>query len=73
MADVLLGKVKWFNDSKGIGFIEQENADDIFVHYSGIVLDGHRSLKKGQIVSFRIEITAYGKQAVGVKPAAMGD
>lgn len=48
------GKVKWFNDAKGYGFIEREGQKDIFVHYSSIVQDGFKSLKEGERVSFEI-------------------
>ena len=44
----LTGKVKWFNNSKGFGFIEREDGDDVFVHYSAIEADGYRSLDEGQ-------------------------
>lgn len=48
------GKVKWFNDAKGYGFIEQEGQKDIFVHYSAIQEDGFKSLKEGEAVSFEV-------------------
>ncbi|WP_163335745.1 cold-shock protein [Desulfopila sp. IMCC35008] len=48
------GTVKWFNDSKGFGFIEREGEQDIFVHYSAIVEEGFKSLKEGQKVSFDV-------------------
>jgi CspA family cold shock protein len=62
------GKVKWFNDKKGYGFIETENEGDIFVHYSGIEdTGGFRSLQEGENVDFQIEQTQRGPQAVQVK------
>ena len=61
-----LGKVKWFNDSKGFGFIEQENGPDVFVHYSAISQDGFKTLTEGQKVEFEITNGAKGPQAVNV-------
>ena len=62
------GKVKWFNDKKGYGFIETESDGDIFVHYSGIEdTGGFRSLQEGEKVDFQIEQTQRGPQAVQVK------
>ncbi len=60
------GKVKWFNDSKGFGFIEQESGDDVFVHYSSIQSDGFKSLKEGQSVEFDVEQDSKGAKAVNV-------
>lgn len=60
------GVVKWFNDSKGYGFIEQENGDDVFVHFSSIQGDGFKSLAEGQAVSFDIVQGAKGLQAANV-------
>lgn len=51
----LRGKVKWFSDEKGFGFIEREGLADTFVHYTGIDGEGHRTLEKGQTVDFYIE------------------
>jgi len=49
-----VGKVKWFNDAKGYGFIEQESGRDVFVHFSAIQTDGFKSLKEGEKVSFEL-------------------
>lgn len=54
MSERVIGTVKWFNSSKGFGFIERENADDVFIHYSEIKSDGYRSLEEGQRVEFAI-------------------
>ena len=51
MSDRVSGTVKWFNDSKGFGFIEQEGGGDVFVHHSAIQADGFKSLKEGQAVT----------------------
>jgi CspA family cold shock protein len=58
--------VKWFNDSKGYGFIEQEGGKDIFVHYTAIQGDGFKSLAEGQTVEFEITEGAKGPQATNV-------
>ncbi|MDA8053576.1 MAG: cold-shock protein [Deltaproteobacteria bacterium] len=63
------GKVKWFNDSKGFGFIEQENGQDVFVHYSAITQDGFKTLTEGQRVEFEITNGAKGPQAINVTKA----
>ncbi len=63
------GTVKWFNDSKGFGFIEQEGGgEDVFVHHSAIAADGYRSLQEGQKVTFEITKEAKGLRAANVKP-----
>ena len=61
------GKVKWFNASKGYGFIERENESDVFVHYSAIVGDGYKTLEEGQEVEFDIVQGERGPQASNVK------
>ncbi len=60
------GTVKWFNDSKGFGFIEQENGDEVFVHFSAIAGDGFKSLAEGDRVSFEITKGPKGLQAANV-------
>ncbi|MCL6518453.1 MAG: cold shock domain-containing protein [Armatimonadota bacterium] len=63
-----VGKVKWFNDAKGYGFIETEEGRDVFVHYSAISMDGYKSLSEGQTVQFDIVDGAKGPQAANVSP-----
>ncbi|MFB7138179.1 cold-shock protein CspD [Bacillus sp. EAC] len=60
------GKVKWFNAEKGFGFIEREDGDDVFVHFSAINADGYKSLEEGQEVSFEIVEGNRGPQAANV-------
>lgn len=60
------GKVKWFNNEKGFGFISVDNGDDIFVHFSAIQGDGFKSLEEGQEVEFTIVEGARGPQAADV-------
>lgn len=60
------GKVKWFNNEKGFGFIEREDGADIFVHFSAIQGEGYKSLEEGQEVTFEIEEGQRGLQAVNV-------
>ncbi|HXI02868.1 MAG TPA: cold-shock protein [Candidatus Saccharimonadales bacterium] len=64
------GKVKWFNNAKGYGFIEQENGKDVFVHYSAIEGAGYRSLEEGQAVEFEISQGPKGPQAANVRPVS---
>ena len=66
MSDRMTGTVKWFNNSKGYGFIEQEDGPDVFVHYSSITGEGYRSLNEGQQVEFDIEDGPKGPQAANV-------
>lgn len=61
------GTVKWFNAEKGFGFIEREDGDDVFVHFSAIQSEGFKSLDEGQKVSFDIEQGARGAQAANVQ------
>ena len=60
-------KVKWFNNEKGYGFIEQEGQEDIFIHYSNIEKDGYKTLKEGQMVEFELVRTDKGNQAIHIK------
>ena len=62
------GKVKWFNESKGFGFIEQDNGDDVFVHFSAIQAEGFKTLTEGQRVSFDVQKGKKGLEAENVKP-----
>jgi len=61
-------KVKWFDNRKGFGFIEQPSGDDIFAHYDSIEANGYRTLKQGQYVEFELIKTEKGLQAQHIKP-----
>jgi cold shock protein len=63
------GKVKWFNDAKGYGFIEQEGGPDVFVHFSAIQMDGFKTLKEGQDVQFEVREGDKGLHAANVTRA----
>ncbi|PLX88797.1 MAG: cold-shock protein [Desulfuromonas sp.] len=60
------GTVKWFNDAKGFGFIQQDNGPDVFVHFSQIQSDGFKSLAEGERVSFDVSDGQKGPQAINV-------
>jgi cold shock protein len=60
------GTVKWFNDAKGFGFIEQESGPDVFAHFSAITGDGHKSLAEGQKVEFTVTQGQKGPQAENI-------
>lgn len=62
-----VGKIKWFNNEKGYGFIEGVNGEDIFVHYSAIKQDGYKSLNEEQVVEYELLETEKGLQAINVK------
>jgi CspA family cold shock protein len=66
VSDKETGTVKWFNESKGYGFIAREGADDVFVHYSAIQTAGFRTLQEGQRVEFSVEQGPKGLQASNV-------
>jgi CspA family cold shock protein len=64
------GTVKWFNAAKGYGFIQRDNGDDVFVHYSAIVADGYRSLEEGARVEFEVTRGPKGLAAANVSPVS---
>ncbi len=66
MSDRVQGVVKWFNTTKGYGFIQRENEPDVFVHYSAITGDGFKNLEQGQAVEFQVEKGPKGLQASNV-------
>ncbi|OGT95123.1 MAG: cold-shock protein [Gemmatimonadetes bacterium GWC2_71_9] len=61
------GKVKWFNDAKGFGFVQQDGGPDVFVHYSAIATEGFRSLAEGDKVEFEVKEGPKGLQAANVR------
>jgi CspA family cold shock protein len=67
MSDRITGTVKWFNSSKGFGFISREGGDDVFVHFSAIQSEGYKSLEEGQKVEFAVVQGPKGPQAADVK------
>ncbi len=64
---MMIGRVKWFNNDKGYGFIEYKENEDVFVHYSAIEIDGYKTLSEGQLVEFKLVETSKGYQALNVK------
>ena len=69
MSERETGTVKWFNDAKGFGFISRENGEDVFVHFRAIEMQGFKSLKEGQRVSFTVVQGQNGLQADAVQAA----
>ncbi len=67
MSERELGTVKWFNESKGYGFIQRDGADDVFVHYTALQMPGFKTLREGQRVEFSVEQGRKGLQAVNVQ------
>ncbi|HJA98054.1 MAG TPA: cold-shock protein [Candidatus Alistipes avicola] len=63
----MTGRVKWFDNKKGYGFITNEDGKDIFVHYTGIISNSFKTLNEGEKVSFELENGAKGEQAINVK------
>lgn len=68
MSDLIQGTVKWFNDEKGFGFIEQEGGKDVFVHFSAINGTGRKTLQDGQKVTMNVSQGQKGLQAENVTP-----
>ena len=60
------GTVKWFNNQKGYGFITDENGRDVFVHFSGLVMEGYKSIEEGASVEFEVTEGSKGPQAINV-------
>ena len=63
----MIGRVKWFNNDKGYGFIDFKENEDIFVHYSAIDKEGYKTLSEGQLVEFKLIETSKGYQAINVR------
>jgi len=69
MSDRMTGTVKWFNATKGYGFIAQaDGGEDVFVHFSVVQMEGYRKLKEGQVVEYTVEKGPKGLQAANVTP-----
>ena len=70
MSNMIKGQVKWFNEAKGFGFITpDEGGEDLFAHFSAINMDGFKTLKEGQRVSFDVTTGPKGKQAANIQAA----
>lgn len=69
LAQRQIGKVKWFNDQKGYGFIAREDASDVFVHHTAIQMEGFRTLREGESVMYELRESSKGPQAVNVTRA----
>lgn len=67
---VIRGKVKWFNDKKGFGFIARENEPDVFVHHSAINMEGFRTLREGEEVTYELVVNEKGASAINVNRAS---
>ena len=67
MSNTVTGTVKWFNETKGFGFIEQASGPDVFAHYSAIESDGFKTLSEGQQVQFTVTTGPKGPQAANIK------
>lgn len=68
-SDRVIGTVKWFNDTKGFGFVTPEGSnEDLFIHFSSIQMDGFKTLKENQKISFEITEGPKGKQAINIQP-----
>lgn len=67
MLGLIVGRVKWFNNDKGYGFIDFKENEDIFVHYSAIDKEGYKTLSEGQLVEFKLIETSKGYQAINVR------
>jgi len=67
MSQMYRGQVRWFNPKKGYGFIDMENGESVFVHFSDIEGKGYKTLNEGETVEFQIEETEKGKKAVHVR------
>lgn len=63
----MIGRVKWFNNTTGYGFIEYDSSQDIFIHYSNILQDGFKTLEADQLVEFQLLETSKGLQALNIK------